>query len=198
MAVAIRLTRVGATKRPAYRVVAIEKRRSRDGRALEILGFYDPLTEPATVRLETARIQAWIGKGAQPSETVAKLIRQHERETAAAASGTEVEKPRRATRATKPKASSKAAAKAKARAEAPAEEAPAAAASPVVADEPVETPATDDASSSESTDATAEEAPAATTAADEPAAADEANGAAAIEEAPAGESAADDAEKAEA
>ena len=178
MAVAIRLTRVGATKRPAYRVVAIEKRRSRDGRALEILGFYDPLTEPATVRLETARIQAWIGKGAQPSETVAKLMRQHEREAAAAASGAEVEKPRRATRATKPKASSKAAAKAKARAEAPAEEAPAAEASPVVADEPAEAPASEDApateeaSTSESTDAAADEAPAAI--ADEPVAADEA------------------------
>jgi len=178
LAVAIRLTRVGATKRPAYRVVAIEKRRSRDGRALEILGFYDPLTEPATVRLETARIQAWIGKGAQPSETVAKLMRQHEREAAAAASGAEVEKPRRATRATKPKASSKAAAKAKARAEAPAEEAPAAEASPVVADEPAEAPASEDApateeaSTSESTDAAADEAPAAI--ADEPVAADEA------------------------
>lgn len=160
MAVAIRLTRVGATKRPAYRVVAIEKRRSRDGRALEILGFYDPLTEPATVRLETARIQAWIGKGAQPSETVAKLMRQHEREAAAAASGAEVEKPRRATRATKPKASSKAAAKAKARAEAPAEEAPAAAASPAVADEPVEVPATDEGTVTDEGTA-ADEAPAA-------------------------------------
>ena len=63
MAVAIRLTRVGATKRPAYRVIAIDKRRSRDGRALEILGFYDPLTEPATVQLDTDRINAWIGKG---------------------------------------------------------------------------------------------------------------------------------------
>ncbi|HUF06055.1 MAG TPA: 30S ribosomal protein S16 [Candidatus Binatia bacterium] len=203
MAVAIRLTRVGATKRPAYRVVAIERRRSRDGRALEILGFYDPLTEPATVRLETARIQAWIGKGAQPSETVAKLIRQYEREAAAAASGTEVEKPRRATRATKPKASSKAAAKAKARAEAPAEEAPAAEASPVVADEPVEAPATEEAPAGESADAAADEAMTATVTADEPVAADEADGATATEEAAAGESAdaadaADAAEKAEA
>lgn len=75
MAVRIRLTRVGATKRPSYRVIAIDKRRARDGRALEILGFYDPLTEPATVRLETDRIKAWIGNGAQPSETVLKLIR---------------------------------------------------------------------------------------------------------------------------
>ena len=98
MAVRIRLTRVGATKRPAYRVIAIDKRRSRDGRALEILGFYDPLTEPATVQLETAKIQAWIGRGAQPSETVAKLMRQAERAAAAAATDAADEKPKRAAR----------------------------------------------------------------------------------------------------
>ena len=76
MAVRIRLTRVGATKRPSYRVVAIDSRRPRDGRALEILGFYDPLTEPATVKLDADRLTAWIGKGALPSETVVKLMRQ--------------------------------------------------------------------------------------------------------------------------
>ena len=119
MAVRIRLTRVGATKRPAYRVIAIDKRRSRDGRALEILGYYDPLTEPATVHLESDRIQAWIGKGAQPSDTVVKLMRQAEKNAQAAAAGAEAEKPKRSTRATKPKASKKAAAKAEA---APAEE----------------------------------------------------------------------------
>lgn len=105
MAVRIRLTRVGATKRPAYRVIAIDKRRSRDGRALEILGFYDPLTEPATVKLDTEKIHAWIGKGAQPSETVAKLMRQAEK---AAQLPAEVEKPKRAPRAPKPKAPAKA------------------------------------------------------------------------------------------
>lgn len=120
MAVAIRLTRIGATKRPAYRVIAIDKRRPRDGRALEILGFYDPLTEPATVNLETERINAWIGKGAQPSETVVKLMRQAE----AAAKGEPAEKPKRATRTSKP--SKKARAKAEAAAAAPAEPAPAA------------------------------------------------------------------------
>ena len=134
MAVAIRLTRVGATKRPAYRVIAIDKRRSRDGRALEILGFYDPLTEPATVQLNTDKINAWIGKGAQPSDTVVRLMRQAEREAAAPV---QAEKPKRATRSATPKASRKAATKAKAKAEAseadataeaPAEEAPAAAA----------------------------------------------------------------------
>ncbi|MGZ8512189.1 MAG: 30S ribosomal protein S16 [Candidatus Limnocylindria bacterium] len=82
------MTRVGATKRPAYRVIAIDQRRSRDGRALEILGYYDPLTEPATVQLQSDRISAWIGKGAQPSDTVARLMRQAEREAAAPPSDT--------------------------------------------------------------------------------------------------------------
>jgi small subunit ribosomal protein S16 len=116
------LTRVGATKRPAYRVIAIDKRRSRDGRALEILGFYDPLTEPATVQLDTARIQAWIGKGAQPSDTVAKLMRQSEREAAA---GAETEKPKRPTRATAAKKPSRKAQTKKAAAAAEAEATPA-------------------------------------------------------------------------
>ena len=93
---------MGATKRPAYRVIAIDKRRSRDGRALEILGFYDPLTEPATVQLDTDKIKAWIGKGAQPSDTVVKLMRQAEQ---AATQAAEAEKPKRATRAAKPKPS---------------------------------------------------------------------------------------------
>ena len=105
MAVRIRLTRIGATKRPAYRVIAIDKRRSRDGRALEILGFYDPLTEPATVNIDTERINAWIGKGAQPSDTVVKLMAQAARP---APTATE-EKPKRATRTAKPRASTKAA-----------------------------------------------------------------------------------------
>ncbi len=75
MAVRIRLSRVGATKRPSYRVVAIDSRRPRDGRALEILGFYDPLTKPATVQINAERLAAWVGKGALPSDTVAKLIK---------------------------------------------------------------------------------------------------------------------------
>lgn len=75
MAVRIRLSRVGATKRPSYRVVAIDSRRPRDGRALEILGFYDPLTEPATVRIDATRYADWVSRGARPSDTVAKLIK---------------------------------------------------------------------------------------------------------------------------
>lgn len=75
MAVRIRLSRVGATKRPSYRVVAIDSRRPRDGRALEILGYYDPLTEPATVQIDAERVAAWVGKGALPSATVTKLMK---------------------------------------------------------------------------------------------------------------------------
>lgn len=129
MAVRIRLTRVGATKRPAYRVIAIDKRRSRDGRALEILGFYDPLTEPATVQLDRAKIQDWISKGAQPSDTVVKLMRQAENDAAAAAAS-EAGTPKRPTRATAPKkpskkAQSKKAAVAEAEPAPPADETPA-------------------------------------------------------------------------
>jgi len=156
VAVRIRLTRVGATKRPAYRVIAIDRRRSRDGRALEILGFYDPLTEPATVQLETEKISAWIGKGAQPSDMVVRLMRQVEK---AAAAPEPAEKPKRATRpkAAGPKAKAKAAAAQAAAAE-PAAEAEAA---------PAESPATDVAGSA-STESESESE----TAASEPAAAE--------------------------
>jgi small subunit ribosomal protein S16 len=105
LAVRIRLSRVGATKRPSYRLVAIDSRRPRDGRALEILGYYDPLTEPATVQINTERLAAWVGNGALPSATVAKLIKLH----AATAAPKVVEpaaKPR-ATRARKPAAAAK-------------------------------------------------------------------------------------------
>ena len=75
MAVRIRLARVGATKRPSYRVVAIDSRRPRDGRALEILGSYDPLAEPVRVQIDAERLAVWLGKGALPSATVAKLMK---------------------------------------------------------------------------------------------------------------------------
>jgi small subunit ribosomal protein S16 len=67
---------VGATKRPSYRVVAIDSRKPRDGRSLEILGYYDPLTDPATVQIDADKLNAWIAKGATPSDTVGKLMRQ--------------------------------------------------------------------------------------------------------------------------
>ena len=115
MAVRIRLTRVGATKRPSYRVVAIDSRRPRDGRSLEILGFYDPLTDPATVRIDAERLNAWIEKGALPSETVGKLMRQAGIGSGSAPAATvEEAKPAKAAKTTRTrKAPAKAAATAK-------------------------------------------------------------------------------------
>jgi small subunit ribosomal protein S16 len=72
--VRIRLRRVGAKKQPSYRIVAADKESPRDGRFLEILGFYNPRTEPATLELEEARIYDWMSKGAQPSESVHHLF----------------------------------------------------------------------------------------------------------------------------
>jgi small subunit ribosomal protein S16 len=72
--VMIRLARVGATKKPYYRVVVIEKDRARNGRSIEVVGTYNPRTEPATVALEHERIQYWVSKGAQLSDRVAKLV----------------------------------------------------------------------------------------------------------------------------
>jgi small subunit ribosomal protein S16 len=145
LAVRIRLTRVGATKRPAYRVIAIDKHRSRDGRALEILGFYDPLTEPATVQLETAKIQAWIGKGAQPSDTVVRLMRQAERDAASAAAGPA--KPTRAAPRARPSKKAQASAASAAPAADPASDEPAAPAEETPGTTPVDdaTPPTADA-----------------------------------------------------
>lgn len=71
----IRLRRMGAKKRPFYRIVAAEHSSPRDGRFIEILGHYDPLTEPATVKVEAERIKYWLSVGAQPSETVAGLLK---------------------------------------------------------------------------------------------------------------------------
>jgi small subunit ribosomal protein S16 len=70
----IRLARVGARKQPHYRIVVIEKDRARNGRFVEIVGTYNPRTNPATVDLKHDRIAYWTGTGAQLSETVAKLV----------------------------------------------------------------------------------------------------------------------------
>ena len=75
MAVSIRLRRMGTTRRPAYRVVVADSRSPRDGRFIEILGHYNPLTSPPTVKIDREKAQAWIAKGAQPSNTVKKLIK---------------------------------------------------------------------------------------------------------------------------
>lgn len=71
----IRLARIGKKKHPFYRVVVTEKTRPRNGRFVEIVGTYDPQKKPAAVQLDSERVQYWLGKGAQPSETVRSLIR---------------------------------------------------------------------------------------------------------------------------
>lgn len=70
----IRLSRVGARKKPYYRIVVIEKDRARDGRSLEVVGTYNPRTNPATVDLKKDRVDYWTGKGAQLSDRVSKLV----------------------------------------------------------------------------------------------------------------------------
>ena len=74
MALKIRLARAGAKKAPFYRVVAADARAPRDGRFIEILGRYNPRTQPSTVELDLAKIDAWLEKGAQPTEAAGKLI----------------------------------------------------------------------------------------------------------------------------
>jgi small subunit ribosomal protein S16 len=71
----IRLARFGAKKKPFYRVVVIEKERARDSRNIEVVGHYNPLTEPKAVKLEYDRIAHWTKNGAQMSETVARLVK---------------------------------------------------------------------------------------------------------------------------
>jgi small subunit ribosomal protein S16 len=73
--VRLRLRRVGAKGQPSYRIIAADKEAPRDGRFLEILGFYNPRTEPATIQLEEEKIYDWLRKGAQPSESVERIFR---------------------------------------------------------------------------------------------------------------------------
>jgi small subunit ribosomal protein S16 len=80
---AIRLMRMGAKKRPSYRIVVKEKLSKRDGAYIENIGIYDPTREPAEVRLNVERAQYWIGKGAQPTETVRRLIKNSAKAAAA-------------------------------------------------------------------------------------------------------------------
>ena len=82
--VRIRLLRAGAKKRPFYRVIAIDQRRKRDGRALEFLGTYNPIAEPVAIKLKTERIEAWTAKGAQLSDAVRALIRRSKTQAPAA------------------------------------------------------------------------------------------------------------------
>jgi len=75
LAVRIRLTRVGSKKNPIYRVVVADSRSPRDGRYIEIVGRYNPQTDPSTIDLDEAKIKDWLAKGAQPSEPVLRLIK---------------------------------------------------------------------------------------------------------------------------
>ena len=75
MAVRMRLTRIGSKKNPIYRVVVADSRSPRDGRFIEIVGRYNPQTDPSTIELDEAKVKDWLSKGAQPSDPVAKLIK---------------------------------------------------------------------------------------------------------------------------
>jgi small subunit ribosomal protein S16 len=72
---AIRLARFGAKKKPTYRVVVIEKELARNSRSVEVVGYYNPVANPAQVQLDRDRIEHWIKNGAQPSDTVNRLLK---------------------------------------------------------------------------------------------------------------------------
>ena len=74
MAVKLRLTRVGKTKQPQYRIVAADSRSPRDGRFIQIVGTYNPRTEPSTLNVDNAKAVKWLMEGAQPTERVKKLV----------------------------------------------------------------------------------------------------------------------------
>jgi small subunit ribosomal protein S16 len=76
MAVKLRLMRMGKKKQPTYRIVAADSRSPRDGRFIEILGTYQPRNEPSVVQIDMDKANRWIAQGAQPTETVAKLLKQ--------------------------------------------------------------------------------------------------------------------------
>ncbi|MGI6038468.1 MAG: 30S ribosomal protein S16 [Limnochordia bacterium] len=76
MAVKIRLRRMGAKKRPFYRLVVADSRNARDGRFIEIIGHYNPISEPAEIHVDTEKALDWLKKGAQPSDTAKYLLEQ--------------------------------------------------------------------------------------------------------------------------
>jgi len=75
MAVRIRLTRMGRKKQPFYRIVVADSEAKRDGRFLEVVGTYDPMQEPVAVKIKQERVDAWLAKGAKPSDTVRSLLK---------------------------------------------------------------------------------------------------------------------------
>lgn len=79
MPVTIRLTRMGSKKRPFYRIVAMNTQSRRDGRPLEFLGYYNPMTNPAEIKVDEAKLQVWLDRGAMTSDTVKSLLRQNKK-----------------------------------------------------------------------------------------------------------------------
>jgi small subunit ribosomal protein S16 len=77
MAVRIRLTRKGRKKQPFYRIIIADSEAARDGKFLDIVGTYDPMQDPAVVKIDNEKLGAWIQKGAKPTETVASLLKKH-------------------------------------------------------------------------------------------------------------------------
>ena len=75
MAVKIRLRRLGSKKSPFYRIVVADSRRARDGRFIEEIGYYNPLTDPKTVKIDNEKALSWIGNGAKPTDTVDRLFK---------------------------------------------------------------------------------------------------------------------------
>ena len=75
MAVRMRLTRVGSKKNPIYRVVVADQRSPRDGRFIDIVGRYNPQTEPSLIEFDETKVKDWLGKGAQPSDAVSRLLK---------------------------------------------------------------------------------------------------------------------------
>ena len=78
MAVKIRLTRMGKKKNPFYRIVVADERSRRDGAPIEEIGYYDPMTNPATVKIDAEKATKWLNNGAQPTDTVRSLLKKND------------------------------------------------------------------------------------------------------------------------
>ena len=76
MAVKLRLTRMGAKKRPVYRIVAADSKTARDGKVIEQIGFYNPVAVPAEIKIDAEKANKWLDNGAQPTDTVRSLLKQ--------------------------------------------------------------------------------------------------------------------------
>ncbi len=75
MALKLRLTRMGSKKKPFYRIVAVDSATRRDGRALDYVGYYNPMTEPADIKIDQDKVRSWMELGAQPTDTVRSLLK---------------------------------------------------------------------------------------------------------------------------